>query len=307
MGRELTRWVSAFSSRLWAGMIMAFLLGQVLGMNEMGYASISIFIQSMLFVLLAASSFILLNHYADQRADRMKCELNENSTRFQNFPTANRMLFMGLSLMLTSFASLFFLAQSLPLMKIIPLGILGFLIFGMYSFRPVRMNYRGGGEILEILGVAVLLPLFSSFLYTNSFEFNYILSLVLPFALLVLGNSVAHSLVNEKSDKYAGKRTLVTVLGFKSSRLFIEYSLLAFLLSLIILKYFIGHPVPWIFMAVASVVIFYFYSKIKNIPPKIQLTKKDSINAFEFYMNSATIFAMGIVNFGILYDYLVRP
>ncbi len=307
MGEKLTQWISAFSSRVWPGVIMAFLLGQVVGIHSQGFVQIHHFILLGFYLVLGTASVILLNHFADALPDSMKENYSLNSIRYQLFPSEKQMLWMGVLLGLLSFIPLFVFSKLTGAYHILPFGFLGFILLGVYSFPPFRMNYRGGGEILELLGIAVFIPLFMYYLNAKTLDFSAIMPFLAPFAFLVLSHSLSSSLVHEKSDKYGGKTTWVTVSGSKMARVFLEYSILFFGLSLLLMKYFFLDSLPWLFACIASGTAFYFFMKTRQIPKQINLIDNDSFNLFEFYLNSSILFGMGIVNFGVFYDYLLRP
>ena len=50
----------------------------------------------------------------------------------------------------------------------IPLVIFALLLLWLYSFKPVRLSYRGGGEILQALGTALVLPLLGFYAQSGS-------------------------------------------------------------------------------------------------------------------------------------------
>ncbi len=307
MGNISKQWIAALSSRLWTGMVMAFLLGQTLGMYEVGYLEPSLSVLMFIYLLSFTSSIIFLNHYMDIKSDAMKVDMNANALRYRFFPSKNALRNAGVSLGLFSMLILGGLSYFHHHYMVSGLGIIGWVLFLMYSFSPIRMNYRGGGELLELLGLAVLLPIFSISIYHQELFTNDLFSLILPFSLLIMGNSVAHSLTHIKSDRYSGKTTLATVSGFKTSRIFIESVLLGYPILLILLKITMQLPVNWIFVAISGVASLYFFNQIKQISPSISLDEKNTFNLFEFHMNSAVLFCMGVLDFGIFYEYLIRP
>ncbi|MDG5813963.1 prenyltransferase [Chitinispirillales bacterium ANBcel5] len=82
----------------------------------------------------------------------------------------------------------------------------------LYSFKPVELSYRGGGEFLQMVGAGFILPLFGYYVISGdiqSFPFQYYLSL-LP---LNLGCAISTTLPDEPSDRRGGKRTLAVLAG----------------------------------------------------------------------------------------------
>ena len=41
-------------------------------------------------------------------------------------------------------------------------------VFVAYTLPPLRLNYRGGGELLEMLGVGLALPLYNVYLQAGA-------------------------------------------------------------------------------------------------------------------------------------------
>ncbi len=307
MVNQLSKWMATISSRLWSGVIMAFLLGQVLAIQELGFADITLFCLGLCFVISFTLSSIFFNHLADQKSDLLKQEMNENCIRYSLFPSPKLLKTSGIFFGSISFSFLSIIGIISENYWILIFGFLGYFLLALYSFKPFRFNYKGGGEFLELLGISILIPIFSYFLNTQSLHFPKLFTYALPFTLLILGNTIAHSLLHAKSDKYAGKTTFVTVSGFKGSRLLIEYSLFTFLLVIIGLKWLGAvHELSWIFVVCSAISILYFFMAMKKLPGIVSINQ-DSLNLFEFYTNTAILFGMGIINFGLFYEYLIRP
>ena len=97
------------------------------------------------------------------------------------------------------------------------LGVLGILLLLMYSFRPVRLNYRGGGEWLQMLGTAVILPLFGWLAQAGTFR-------GFPFALLgvlaptMLACAIGTSLPDEWGDRASGKNSAAVFFGQRKAK-----------------------------------------------------------------------------------------
>ncbi len=100
----------------------------------------------------------------------------------------------------------------------VPIVIIALLLLFMYSYSPVKLSYRGGGEILQMVGVGIVLPLFGY--YAQSGEFTnfpwFLLAVILPTQLAC---AMATSLPDEPSDKQSGKRTMSVISGAKITKL----------------------------------------------------------------------------------------
>ena len=76
-----------------------------------------------------------------------------------------------------------------------------------YTLPPLKLNYRGGGEYLEALGVGLLLPCFQC--YLQSGELWCAGSWFLPgFMMFSYASAVASGLADEESDKKRWKAHL---------------------------------------------------------------------------------------------------
>ncbi len=94
-------------------------------------------------------------------------------------------------------------------------------LFWAYTLPPLRLNYRGGGEVLEMLGVGFLLPWWNA--YAQSGESMPGGVVLLPaFALLALSSALASGLRDEPSDRLGGKRTFTTMFGAFAVRQAVE-------------------------------------------------------------------------------------
>jgi 1,4-dihydroxy-2-naphthoate octaprenyltransferase len=92
------------------------------------------------------------------------------------------------------------------------------LLMWLYSFRPVRASYRGGGELLQGLGVGVGLPSLAYYLQTKS-----ILApgwVIWPAAVLGTCSNVLTALPDVDADTKAQKRTWPVRHGVASARRF---------------------------------------------------------------------------------------
>ena len=85
----------------------------------------------------------------------------------------------------------------------LPLGILW-----AYSFPPFRLSYRGNGEVLQALGVGVVLPLTAFYYQAGTFAPLHLASIV-PTALLGYAGNVTTALPDTPADRATGKHHLL--------------------------------------------------------------------------------------------------
>ncbi|NJK89223.1 MAG: prenyltransferase [Myxococcales bacterium] len=95
---------------------------------------------------------------------------------------------------------------------LVPLAVFALLLLWMYSYPPVRLSFRGGGEVLQMLGVGLVLPLYGYAAQASGaagFPW-WTLGVSLP---LQLGTALATTRPDEIGDRLVDKRTLSVILG----------------------------------------------------------------------------------------------
>lgn len=95
-----------------------------------------------------------------------------------------------------------------------PLGLFAaaVLLLHAYSFRPLRLSYRGGGEVAQVIGTGVVLPLYGWVAQTGTLHAfpRGALLFLLPIRLAC---AIATALPDEPSDRASDKRTLPVAIG----------------------------------------------------------------------------------------------
>ncbi len=192
------------------------LLGQSMALALRAGWSWPLFVIAQFFGLCIQLFIVYANDFADVQAD----ELN---TTFNLFSGGSRVLvdgdisrvtmlraiwlMVGLNLFIAFVLSV---ACNRPL-SLFFVGVALFLLWA-YSYPPLKLSYRGGGETLQMIGVAVVLPLFGYYIQAGSITgFPWIVGLVL--LPNHLGCAVSTSLPDYPSDLIAGKRTATVFLG----------------------------------------------------------------------------------------------
>jgi 1,4-dihydroxy-2-naphthoate polyprenyltransferase len=92
------------------------------------------------------------------------------------------------------------------------LAVVAVALLGAYSYPPLKLSYRGGGELLQMLGVAGVLPLYGYLAQGGALaDFPWALTaMLLPTHLAC---SIATALPDEPSDRDSGKHTLPVRIG----------------------------------------------------------------------------------------------
>lgn len=96
----------------------------------------------------------------------------------------------------------------------IPLMALGLSLLWMYSFKPLRFSYRGGGEYLQTIGTAILLPLLGYYAQSGTISgFPWpVLLVLMPTSLAC---AIATAVPDSAADATYGKRTIPVTLGLE--------------------------------------------------------------------------------------------
>lgn len=95
--------------------------------------------------------------------------------------------------------------RGLPILLI---GLLGFLVSFTYTAPPLRLGYRGIGELAVAVGFGPLLVLGSYYVQTQTFALEPLLASI-PVGLLVMLILYVNEIPDRTWDDEAGKRTLV--------------------------------------------------------------------------------------------------
>lgn len=97
------------------------------------------------------------------------------------------------------------------------LALAGLLLLQMYSYPPVRLSYRGGGELLQMLGTGTVLPLYGYYAQTGTLAGLpwQVVAMALPAHLAC---AVATAIPDAPADAAVGKRTAAVLLGVPRAR-----------------------------------------------------------------------------------------
>src|SRR5690606_32965293 len=174
-----------------------------------------------LFTLSDLAFIVFLNDWGDQDVDRIKRQMFPHGCSPKTIPdgilSSRSLLSAGLSagaagLCIALVGEWGFAKLGAPRPGLSWLAVACLSLFVAYSLPPLRLNYRGGGEALEMLGVGVALPYLNFILQSGEWWSVWLWPLA-GFALLSLGSALASGLSDEESDRAGGKRTLASVAG----------------------------------------------------------------------------------------------
>lgn len=210
------RWLYAAKPGSWPKLLVPMVLGQAMGIAALGGIRPASVAFGALFTLLDLLFIVFLNDYFDRRVDRLKREMFPDGCSPKTIPDAilpaKALLIAGLAagaaaLGLAAWAEV---VLQRPHLFWGALGALG--IFVAYSLPPLRLNYRGGGEWLEMLGVGLLLPLYNAYAVAD-LNVTVCLAVLPGFCALSLASALASGLSDEESDRLGGKHTVASDSG----------------------------------------------------------------------------------------------
>lgn len=182
--------------------------GQALAYTETGAFSIAILFFCLVFGVLDHVFIVFANDFADRKAD----ELN---TTFNVFSGGSRALPDGLLqprtvLAIACGAAALLMVLTVPLAeghRLLPmLAAAAILLMLAYSYPPLALSYRGGGEWLQALGVGLVLPLVGFHAQEPSLRAIPWLAFFPTIAMGLSGN-ILTSLPDEPADRATSKRT----------------------------------------------------------------------------------------------------
>lgn len=226
------RWLFALKPGSWPKLLVAALLGQGIGVAGAGRIDWLALALGLAFTVLLLTFVVLVNDWGDQDVDAIKRRLYPDDlpdsgpdsgpgdgpaacspkTIPDDVLDERSVLLGGVGAGLLALAVAGVAELVLPRPGLLGGAALCLGLLVLYTLPPVRLNYRGGGEVLEMLGVGFFLPWWSGYLQMgNPMPAGLV---VLPaFALLSLASALASGLADEESDRLGGKHTFTTSFG----------------------------------------------------------------------------------------------
>lgn len=211
------RWLFALKPGSWPKLLVAAGLGQGIGVAGAGRIDVLALALGLLFTVLLLAFVVLVNDWGDQDVDAIKRRLYPHDacspkTIPDDVLDERSVLLGGAGAGLLALAVAGVAELVLPRPGLLGGAALCLGLLVLYTLPPVRLNYRGGGEVLEMLGVGFFLPWWSGYLQMgNPMPAGLV---VLPaFALLSLASALASGLADEESDRLGGKHTFTTSFG----------------------------------------------------------------------------------------------
>lgn len=213
-------WLQASRPPAIVNLIFPLLLGQALAFENTGRWSWAVFVALALYAWFDQLYIVFWNDYADAGADRHNRDFNIFSGGSRVLPEgrldARDLLRAGWAALGLVMVVGIYLTLTFHRVLTLPLMIAGLALLWAYSMPPLRLNYRGGGELLQATGCALLLPLLGYYAQTGTLA-GFPGIVLLPFFSYHLISAVATTIPDVAADRQAGKHTLAVRLGIRSA------------------------------------------------------------------------------------------
>jgi 1,4-dihydroxy-2-naphthoate octaprenyltransferase len=297
----IARWIYAAKPASWPKLLVPMLLGQAIGVAALGRVDGRALLLGLAFTICDLLFVVFINDWGDRRVDRIKRQMFPESSA-KTIPdgvlTAPTMLVGGVVAGIAALIVALVAGAGLgrPHLALAAAGLLALLV--AYTLPPIRLNYRGGGELLEALGVGVALPWFHVYLYSGVCWTSG-LWLLPGFALLSYSSAIASGLADEQSDRRGGKRTYASEYGNRAARALIERLVLGGCL-IWALGMRITDVLPAPLAALAVIVVLVNWRRLRKLSPAAKTNAFEMIGRYKHVLHnaiwrSATIVALVLI------------
>ena len=215
----MNAWVQAARPLAHVNIVVPLLLGHAAAWHVTGRFDPRWLVAALAWGVIDHLFVIFANDFADREADSGQRTLLSGGSgvipegKLTSAQVARAAQGAAASLMLYSCALLFMGRTWTPFYALAAL-----MLMWLYSFPPARLSYRGGGEVLQGLGVGVGLPSLAYYFQTSTILApGWVLG---PAVLLGVCSNVLTALPDVAEDARAGKRTWPVRHGTSSARRF---------------------------------------------------------------------------------------
>ncbi len=211
------RWWYALKPASWPKVFVPALFGQAVGAASAGRVSLGALAFGVAWMMADVAFIVLLNDWGDREVDALKRRMFPRGCSPKTIPDgilpARALLAAGLGAGVLALLVAWGAGVTLERPLLLPLAALGLGLFAAYTLPPLRLNYRGGGELLEMVGVGGVLPTLHAYAQCGAWAPAWLLALAPGLLALALASALASGLSDEESDRAGGKRTFTTLLG----------------------------------------------------------------------------------------------
>ncbi len=214
---QIKLWIRAMRAPFFQAVMIPVLLGTAVAWYETGRFSGPLFFLAALGAVFLNAGTNLVNDYFDHKS--RSDDTNKEPTPFSG---GSRVIQEGLispkkiywgALISFGFAALIgiYLIYIRGLVILI-LGIIGILSGYFYSASPLKIGYRGGGELLAGLMCGPLVVLGAYYVQAQTFSRGALL-VSIPIGLLIAAVLYINQFPDYEPDKFADKKNLVVIMG----------------------------------------------------------------------------------------------
>lgn len=207
---DLQAWLQAARPLAQVNILVPLLFGQAMAFAATGRFSLRWLWVSAQLGLLVQLVIVFANEFADRETDA------HNAT-YARFSGGSRVLPEGRlapkavrTAALVALAALFVVCGGLALFGGRPwlplLALATAVLVWLYDHPPLRLSYRGHGELVQGLGTGVVLPLAGFYLQAGGFA-GFVVSSLVPMLLLGAVGNIVTALPDYPSDRASGKRS----------------------------------------------------------------------------------------------------
>ena len=211
----MNRWLVAVKLQALPKVLLPVFVGLSLGYQPGSDQFWSVIVLALCLAVCMQWTIVLLNDYADYQADIRHAnkypELFDQRALVDGMLVPQQVARAGLLTCLGTLLSaggLWYMGRPYVLL----FAAVGLLLLWAYSFAPLRLNYRGGGELLEAAGLGGVMPLIGYATLRVEWDYEELLLLV-PIFLYGLIGALVSGLKHEPADRDNGKKTLTVWVG----------------------------------------------------------------------------------------------
>ncbi|MFV8751887.1 prenyltransferase [Nannocystaceae bacterium ST9] len=284
----LARWIYAAKPASWPKLLVPTLFGQAIGVAALGRIDVAALLLGVAFTIFDLLFVVFVNDWGDRRVDRIKRQMfPEGSAKTipDGILPASALLSAGVLAGIAALVVALVAGASLgrPGLALAGAGLLA--MFVAYTLPPLRLNYRGGGELLEGLGVGVALPWFHVYLQSGAI-WTAGLALLPGFAMLAYASAIASGLADEQSDRRGGKRTYASEYGNRAARALVERLVLGGCLVWA-LGMRIADVLPAPLGALAVIVVLVNWRRLRKLSPLAKTNAFEQHARYKHYLHNA--------------------
>lgn len=261
-GSTASRLLYALAPHSWPKLLVAALLGQAIGVVAAGRLDPLAAAIGFAFTLLALGFVVLLDDWGDRDVDALERRVDPERSPPKTIPDrilegrSVWQLALGLGAFALSTAVLAEVWVPRPGAAIAAAVCLS--LVAIHAVPPLQLSHRGGGELVELLGVGFALPWWNAYVQSGIAAPPQ-LAFLPGFALFAFATALVAGLGDEYTDRLAHKVTFTTLFGQQRVRMAAEGLLIGGMLVWAAMSKLAPHVASWWTTAPAVLVMSWFH------------------------------------------------